>query len=228
MKPFRYFQTLRTLPLISQRQKNISHTSTYLSFSVRSTMIYCLTILSLSACIAVAQAADTTGMLPQSSPVFLSNIARPTGAVQSTPLKPYPTGALDMSFKLDLSKYPVPKEVPPTNTNEVKNAVAAIDWSKVPNAQVRKKRADGSLDISGYDVIKDPDCWWSASICKQPKATFLPADYYRCPNTGDWGLNYDDGPLNPLHFDKPENWAEPALYDFLTQQNQTATLFCKR
>lgn len=188
-------------------------------------MTYRLAILSISACIAVAQIMD--GILPQVSPAFLSDIAKPTGAVDSLPSKPYPRGALDMGFKIDVSKYPVPKEIPPTDSPEVKNAVAAIDWSKVPKAPRRKTLPNGSLDVSGYDHNADPDCWWSASICKQPKAKFLPADYYMCPTPGDWGLNYDDGPLNPFHFDNPENWAEPFLYDYLASHNQTATLFCK-
>lgn len=188
-------------------------------------MIYKLAIISAWMSIVLAQGND--GIMPQSSPVFLSDIAKPTGAVDAVPTKPYPTGNLDMHWKLDLTKYPAVKEVPPTDSPEVKNAVAAIDWSKVPNAPVRKRLPNGNLDVSNYSVDQDPDCWWSASICKEPKAKYLPADYYMCPTAGDWGLNYDDGPLNPVKFDHPDSWAEPALYDFLTEHNQTATLFCK-
>ncbi|KAI8580697.1 hypothetical protein K450DRAFT_173211 [Umbelopsis ramanniana AG] len=173
--------------------------------------------------IVLAQAND--GVLPQSSPAFLSDVPKPTGVVDAVPTKPYPTGSLDMHWKLDLSKYPAVKQVPPTDSPEVKNAIAAIDWTKVPKAPIRKKLPNGSLDVSNYNIDQDPDCWWSASICKTPKATYLPSDYYMCPTVGDWGLNYDDGPLNPVNFDHPDSWAEPALYDFLTDQNHTATLF---
>ncbi|KAG2181095.1 hypothetical protein INT43_008677 [Umbelopsis isabellina] len=182
------------------------------------------TILGLSACITAAMAQGGE-ILPQTSPAFLADVPRPTGVATSAPQKPYPTGALDMNFKLDLKKYPTTKEVPPVNNEEVKKAIAAIDWSKVPKIAPRKKLATGDLDVKSYDNIKDPDCWWSATICKQPKLSYIPPDYYQCPTAGDWGLNYDDGPLNPFHFDAPEEWAEPALYDALTKQNQTATLF---
>jgi hypothetical protein len=183
------------------------------------------TVLGLSACITAAMAKGGS-LLPQSSPVFLDDVPRPTGVATAAPEKPYPTGALDMSFKIDVTKYPTTKQIPPVDTEQVKKAVAAIDWSKVPNIAPRKKLATGDFDLKSYDNIKDPDCWWSATICKRPKLDYLPPDYYMCPTVGDWGLNYDDGPLNPFHFDNPEEWAEPALYDTLTKANQTATLFC--
>ena len=48
-----------------------------------------------------------------------------------------------------------------------------------------------------------------------------------CPNAGDWGLNYDDGPYNPSDDDEELNkYAEPELYNFLAKnKNQKATLF---
>jgi hypothetical protein len=81
--------------------------------------------------------------------------------------------------------------------------------------------------MAGYDASKDPYCWWSDSNCVTPKVSYLPKDIYMCPNAGDWGLNYDDGPYNPSDDDKELNkYAEPELYNFLAKnKNQKATLF---
>lgn len=45
-------------------------------------------------------------------------------------------------------------------------------------------------------------------------------------SSGDWGLNYDDGPFNLAGEEALDKWAEPELYNFLAKTNdQKASLF---
>ncbi|EIE86973.1 hypothetical protein G6F46_003648 [Rhizopus delemar] len=158
----------------------------------------------------------------QTSPSYLSNIVPLSGNVQSYPASntSIPTGALP-SLSFNASGYPEVWKSPPTDSAEVKEAIASINWGLVPNATIRKANSNGDLSMTGYDSTKDPDCWWSASGCVQSKNPVIPPDYYRCPNVGEWGLTYDDGPLTS----EAGTWAEPNLYDFLAQHNQKAGLF---
>lgn len=64
----------------------------------------------------------------------------------------------------------------------------SIDWTKAPNVAVRKMNAQGSLDLTGYDTVNDPDCWWSASQCTKPKTSGINADIVNCPEPETWGL----------------------------------------
>ncbi|CAO3687393.1 unnamed protein product [Umbelopsis vinacea] len=165
------------------------------------------------------------GILPQTSPAWLSSVTPIAGNVQAVPAgSAVPTGALP-AVTLNAANYPTPWEVPPTNSSEVQAAIAAIDWTKVPAAPTRTANAAGDLTFTGYDATTDPYCWWSDSNCVTPKVDYLPADIYNCPNPGDWGLTYDDGPLNPANPGQADQWAEPQLYDFLATHNQKATLF---
>ncbi|KAI8888083.1 carbohydrate esterase family 4 protein [Backusella circina FSU 941] len=91
----------------------------------------------------------------------------------------------------------------------------SIDWTKAPNIAVRTKTAAGSLDLTGYDAVNDPDCWWSASVCTTPKIADVNADIERCPEPETWGLSYDDGP----------NCSHNAFYDYLQQQKLKASMF---
>ncbi|KAG0181805.1 hypothetical protein DFQ29_007033 [Apophysomyces sp. BC1021] len=158
---------------------------------------------------------------PQSSPAWLSSVKPLPGNVQAYPANDsaIPTGPLSTS-PITLQGYPEGWKSPPIDSPAVKAAIAAIDWAQVPNITVRKAKADGSVDMTGYDQ-SDPDCWWSATGCTQPKRNNVPADVKNCPQVGDWGLTYDDGPLGS---DAGE-WAEPNLYNFLAQHKQKASLF---
>ncbi|PHZ13500.1 glycoside hydrolase/deacetylase [Rhizopus microsporus ATCC 52813] len=169
----------------------------------------------------------TDGILAVQSPTWLPDFPVPSGVNSG-----YPTGAPNITDSLsrttlNLSAYPEPWGEPSTTHPEIKAVIKAIDWSKVPKAPVRKAKSNGDLDMAGYDASKDPYCWWSDSNCVTPKVSYLPKDIYMCPNAGDWGLNYDDGPYNPSDDDKELNkYAEPELYNFLAKnKNQKATLF---
>ncbi|KAF9262779.1 glycoside hydrolase/deacetylase [Marasmius fiardii PR-910] len=65
-----------------------------------------------------------------------------------------------------------------------------------------------------YDKT-DPDCWWTATECKKPKHEGIPEDVSIVPEPNTLGYGFDDGP----------NCSHNAFYDYLTQQNQKATMF---
>ncbi|EIE86988.1 hypothetical protein G6F46_002670 [Rhizopus delemar] len=174
-----------------------------------------------------AATSTVDGVLAVESPSWLPDFKIPNGVSTS-----YPTASPNITKSLshatlNLSAYPEIWGEPSVHHPEVKAVMKAIDWSKVPKAPVRKVNKDGDLVMSGYNADKDPYCWWSDSNCVTPKASYLPKDIYMCPNAEDWGLNYDDGPLNPSDDDKEvTKYAEPELYNFLANnKNQKATLF---
>ncbi|ORY89539.1 hypothetical protein BCR43DRAFT_480876 [Syncephalastrum racemosum] len=170
-------------------------------------------------------------ILENSSPVWLADVAGPTDP--AIVAQEYPKDEsviqnreLPGPYPLDISTYPKPLQPPPTDHPEVQKVVSQLDWSKVPQIQPRTIKV-WAVDISGYDAHSDPDCWWSASTCKRPKLDYLPEDIYTCPNAGDWGLNYDDGPLRIWSFNETQKaWQEPHFYNFLVDHGkQKATLF---
>lgn len=167
----------------------------------------------------VAQAYAAT-YVAQFSPSF-SNLPTPTGVATAYPSNNYDTSPTLKNTKL--SGFPTVGETAPTNTAEVLAAYNKIDWDHVPKAPVHKLDSNGNIVFSGYSS-SDPYCWWSYSNCVSPKVSYLPDDLYNCPTVGDWGLSYDDGPLTPENADV-ESYAEPALYNFLVNHNQKATLF---
>jgi hypothetical protein len=171
-----------------------------------------------------AATTTTNTYIAQFSPVF-SNVSVATGVVSQYNYGPYNlTTALSTET---LQGYPTPWESPDTTHPEVQAAYKKIDWTKVPNAPVRKQTASGAWEFTS-DGPKDPYCWWSSSNCVTPKID-IPQDYYTCGHKGDWGLSYDDGPFNRYTGKEAavENkFAEPALYNFLANtNNQKANLF---
>lgn len=177
----------------------------------------------LAAPTSTSKSSATKTYIAQNSPVF-PNVPAATGVVSS-----YNYGPYNLSTTLPtetLTGYPETWKTPSTKSSEVKAAIAQIDWSKVPDAPVRRtKNGNFVPDTDGDD---DPYCWWSDTNCVTPKID-IPQDYYTCGRKGDWGLSYDDGPFN-LYTGKDaktENpYAEPALYNFLAEhENQKANLF---
>ncbi|KAJ3980514.1 carbohydrate esterase family 4 protein [Lentinula detonsa] len=61
----------------------------------------------------------------------------------------------------------------------------------------------------------DPDCWWTYSLCTEPKLSGLSADITAAPEPSTLGYGFDDGP----------NCSHNAFYDFLQSQNQKATFY---
>ncbi|ORX53585.1 chitin deacetylase [Hesseltinella vesiculosa] len=91
----------------------------------------------------------------------------------------------------------------------------SIAWANAPNIPVRTLNTDGSMNTAGYDVVNDPNCWWTVSGCTVPKLADVNKDIYQCPEPATWGLTYDDGP----------NCSHNAFYDFLQEKNLKASMF---
>ncbi|KAL0088200.1 carbohydrate esterase family 4 protein [Phycomyces blakesleeanus] len=166
--------------------------------------------------------------MPVSSPTWLSSVPIPTNVATKFPtdqaIIPGPLAPSD--FHINKKTYPAANKVPSVDHPEVQKVIGSIDWTKVSKSPIRKV-VDWSLDLTGYDYLGDPDCWSSSSLCRYPKALDLPEDVHECPNSGDWGLSYDDGPFRAWTT-SPEDkaWESPRLYNFLaTTGNQKATLF---
>lgn len=86
--------------------------------------------------------------------------------------------------------------------------------AQFPN-DLPKGTANGIITGINY-TNADPDCWWTWKGCTTPApSTGLQADISTVPEPMTWGLTYDDGP----------NCSHNALYDFLNENNQKATLF---
>ncbi|KAG1084714.1 hypothetical protein G6F42_021671 [Rhizopus arrhizus] len=142
----------------------------------------------------------------QSSPVWLANVKVPSNVATQFPRdEDIKAGPLPKTtFKLDLTSYPEPNKQPPVNHPE--------DWV---------------FDMKDYSR-DDPDCWWSSSLCKKPKVSYLPEDISICPNKGTWGLNYDDGPYKKWWpaSEQEKEYDQPRFYNYLVEKGkQKATLF---
>ncbi|WWD15610.1 hypothetical protein CI109_100032 [Kwoniella shandongensis] len=87
--------------------------------------------------------------------------------------------------------------------------------AKYPNVGP-KGTHNGDWTLSKNYDAKDPDCWWTHSQCTTPAAdSGLKADIVSVPEPETWGLGFDDGP----------NCSHNALYDYLRDQGQKATMF---
>jgi hypothetical protein len=163
----------------------------FLSLSSAVTFLLVVSVADAQNTTASSNATTTTEGLPaQVSPEWLSAVTPLAGNVQSYPTggnDTIPTGPLT-TIDFNTSGYPEGWKSPPTDSAEVQAAIKAIDWSKVPNSDVRKADSNGDLTMTGYDDDADPDCWWSATGCVKSKNPLVPADAAACPQVGDWGL----------------------------------------
>ncbi|KAI8986457.1 hypothetical protein BDB01DRAFT_849511 [Pilobolus umbonatus] len=121
------------------------------------------------------------------------------------------------SIRVD--EYPQPWRTPDVYHDEVQAQIKAIDWQYVPEAPIRRYE-DGHLVFDGYDHYGDNNCWWSSSQCITPTVNYLPQDLSHCGSRSEWGLTFDDGPINL----KDEN-EEFALYEYLADEGVKSTLF---
>ncbi|GAN07679.1 family 4 carbohydrate esterase [Mucor ambiguus] len=164
----------------------------------------------------------------QSSPAWLANVKVPTNVVTQLPFDDeIKAGPLPKEpFKLDLNSYPKPNKQPPVDHPEVQAVLKHLDFSIIPKSKPRIVK-DWVFDMKDYNRT-DPDCWWSSSLCKKPKVSYLPEDISICPNKGTWGLNYDDGPYKmwwPTS-EKQKEYDQPRFYNYLVEKGkQKATLF---
>ncbi|KAI7886250.1 glycoside hydrolase/deacetylase, partial [Lichtheimia hyalospora FSU 10163] len=171
---------------------------------------------------------STRDILPVSSPDYLPDFEAPDFSTRED----IPTGPLTRGeIEYGVDEYPEPWKIPEEGHPEIEAAMKAIDWDHVPKVDRRSAdKESGDLKMDDYDVGDDTACWWSATGCVKPKANYLPEDIYMCSDAGDWGLTFDDGPMNPRpevmdKNDGKDPYAEPYLYDLLANNNQSATLF---
>lgn len=71
------------------------------------------------------------------------------------------------------------------------------------------------LNFASYDLVNDPDCWWSALGCTKPKHSGLKEDLSTVPEPNTLGYGFDDGPY----------CGHNQFYNYLSRNNQTATMF---
>ncbi|KAF9906681.1 chitin deacetylase [Linnemannia zychae] len=95
--------------------------------------------------------------------------------------------------------------IPYPQDPQVQQWLKLVDMTKVP---VYPLSNDGVCPPAGT-TIPAGQCWWTCQKCTAPD------DITFCPQTGTWGLTYDDGP-------SPDS---PRLYDDLKAHSQQATLF---
>ncbi|KAM0749311.1 glycoside hydrolase/deacetylase [Meredithblackwellia eburnea MCA 4105] len=98
-------------------------------------------------------------------------------------------------------------------TSYDKKLFASINAS-IPNIAPRGTRAGNFKNVT-YNTNTDPDCWWTATRCTQPKLSGLVADITKCDEPNTWGFTLDDGP----------NCSHNAYFDYLNTIDQKATLF---
>ncbi|KAF9295692.1 chitin deacetylase [Mortierella antarctica] len=145
--------------------------------------------LSLIALVTLASAAA-------SARTSTSAASKPTAA----PLLPIP--AFNGTFA---NAYPPVDETAPTDTPLVKQWLAELNLTAVPNFPPTKFNSDG--DLENPNSVPADACDWTVTNC-------INKDITNCPK-GTWGLTYDDGPTK----------FSPRLYDFLDTTDQKATLF---
>ncbi|KAK0539402.1 chitin deacetylase [Tilletia horrida] len=171
-----------------------------------------------------AAPAVAAGPIPASVLQILSTITSGTGNPQATQTlsKTYAAGAKNTYIpnaaglpdisSLDPSQYPELDTLPSKSTRasvlaQNKKWLSGVDFSLVPNIPPSK---DGSC-------ASDPELaaqaqqngWWTCGLYTRP------TDITTCPQEGQWGLSYDDGP-------SPDT---PQLLNYLDQHSLKATFF---
>ncbi|KAL1410522.1 hypothetical protein Q8F55_004535 [Vanrija albida] len=93
--------------------------------------------------------------------------------------------------------------------------INATVQQKVPHSNSPHGTPKGDWTGANYPT-GDPDCWWTQSRCTTPAAELgIPSDITNLPEPETWGLGFDDGP----------NCSHNALYNFLAENNQKASMF---
>lgn len=145
-------------------------------------------LLSL-ACSTALAAIDLSNLPTNTDPlnITIPNIPQTTSYDLATECTFYTS-----NYTIDQTKWPLSWQTATSNnmnsSAEFTNLYNQIDWSKAPNAPVRKLGATGGLDLTGYDTVNDPYCWWSATQCTTPKTQGINADIRSCSEPETWGL----------------------------------------
>ncbi|KAF7982981.1 hypothetical protein HWV62_24580 [Athelia sp. TMB] len=94
------------------------------------------------------------------------------------------------------------------------------EWAKISpsiptNIPVKGTLTGNFSDFTPTYSPSDPDCWWTYDKCDTPKLASLKPDITSTPEPLSLGYGFDDGP----------NCSHNAFYDYLSSQNQKATMF---
>ncbi|KAF9475036.1 glycoside hydrolase/deacetylase [Pholiota conissans] len=102
-----------------------------------------------------------------------------------------------------------------TILSEDTNALAK--WASIqPNVPDISTKGTPTGDFSNITYSSDdPDCWWTATKCNEPKVANVPSDVAIMDEPHTLGFGFDDGP----------NCSHNAFYDYLKAHNQKATMF---
>ncbi|KAJ7113051.1 carbohydrate esterase family 4 protein [Mycena epipterygia] len=87
--------------------------------------------------------------------------------------------------------------------------------SSIPNIPIKGTLKGDFTNFTPTYATSDPDCWWTFHQCVTPKLTGLTPDLASVPEPRTLGFGFDDGP----------NCSHNAFYDYLTEQEQKATMF---
>ncbi|KAK0231770.1 carbohydrate esterase family 4 protein [Armillaria nabsnona] len=98
------------------------------------------------------------------------------------------------------------------------DTVAQAKWQSIsgsiPTNISVKGTPSGNFSNVSYTPA-DPDCWWSYHQCVEPKLEGIPPDIAVLPEPDTLAYGFDDGP----------NCSHNAFYQYLTDQDQKATMF---
>lgn len=100
------------------------------------------------------------------------------------------------------------------------DAAGQAKWNSIKDSIPTNIPVKGTVkgDFSNFTPTyspTDPDCWWTFDKCDTPKLAGLQPDIINVPEPMTLGYGFDDGP----------NCSHNAFYDFLTEQNQQATMY---
>ncbi|KAG0354514.1 chitin deacetylase [Podila minutissima] len=91
--------------------------------------------------------------------------------------------ALAQTF--NIANYPPVNAVPPVNSPQMTEWLKDINLADVPKLALHPGNPPAPCPLPA--TIPADQCWWTCQQC-------LGTDYDRCPNAGDWGITFDDGP----------------------------------
>ncbi|KAF8524894.1 carbohydrate esterase family 4 protein, partial [Hysterangium stoloniferum] len=142
----------------------------------------------------------TSGAMSQATPAFSFSLPANCQSVSGGP--PVPT------VSIDKSKYPAPTALAPINSPEVEDWMGELDGIQIPDIPLTINEATCAGNTAA--AADTSRCWWTCGGCTRD------TDIVTCPNKGDWGVTFDDGP-SPY---------TPIIMNYLQQHNLHATFFC--
>jgi len=90
-----------------------------------------------------------------------------------------------MAQTFNIADFPTVNAVPPVDTPQMKAWLKDINLADVPKLALHPGNPPAPCPLPA--TIPADQCWWTCQQC-------LGTDIDRCPNAGDWGITFDDGP----------------------------------